>query len=368
MNQINVTKPSLPDIKEVKKILDELWQSRWLTNNGKFHQEFEKKLADFLGTEHLALCANGTLALVIALQALRITGEVITTPYSFVATTHSLHWNGIKPVFVDTEKNSFNLDPNKIEASITPRTTAVLPVHVYGYPCNVDEIQRIADIYGLKIIYDAAHAFNVRLNGIPIVNFGDMTILSFHSTKIFHTFEGGAIICKDEKTKQRIDFLKNFGFADEVTVVGPGINAKMNEFQAGLGLLQLKEFDQNKEKRRQLFFRYCDMLKNIKGINFFQPLEGLDYNYAYFPILVNEDKYGMSRDDLYQKLKDIGIYARRYFYPLISNFPTYRGLESTQSSNLINATQKSEQVLCIPLYSELAFDEQDRVIKVITNK
>ena len=322
--KIYVTRPSLPPLEEFMEYLKDIWESKNLTNNGKYHELFEKELADFLGVKYISLFTNGTLALITALQTLRITGEVITTPYSFVASTHALHWNGITPVFVDIDPVYCNLDPSKIEAAITPKTTAILPVHVYGNPCRVNEIDMIADTYGLKVLYDASHAFNVQLGGTSILNFGDLSVLSFHATKVFTTFEGGAIICHDEKTKKRIDFLKNFGFADEVTVVGPGINAKMNEFQAALGLLQLKYIDEYISKRKKIAQTYNEELSGIEGIRMLEEIESVKHNYAYFPIFIDEEKYGLSRDSLYNLLKRNNIYARRYFYPLISQFPTYR--------------------------------------------
>lgn len=364
-NNIYVTQPSLPPLEEFIPYLEEIWETKWLTNQGKFHLQFEKELAEFLGVKYVSLFANGTLALINALQVLRISGEVITTPYSFVATTHALHWNGIKPVFVDIEPTYCNLDPEKIEAAITPKTTAILPVHVYGNPCDVNKIQEIADIYGLRVIYDAAHAFGVDINGESVLNFGDLSVLSFHATKTFTTFEGGVIICHDEKTKKRIDFLKNFGFADEVTVVAPGINAKMSEFQAALGLLQLKYFDEYINKRKKITEIYKNELKGIKGIRFLNDTNGVKHNYAYFPILVDEKEYGMKRDELYEKLKEHNIYCRRYFYPLISQFPVYRGLNSANSSNLIVAGDITKKVICLPIYPKLSQKSIKKIISVL---
>jgi len=313
------------------------------------------------------LFANGTLALVTALQALRITGEVITTPFSFVATAHSLLWNGIKPVFVDIHPETFNLDPEKIEAAITPHTTAIMPVHVYGKPCDVEKIQKIADIYGLKVIYDAAHAFGVRYKGESLLMHGDLSTLSFHATKVFNTFEGGAIICPDAKTKKRIDDLKNFGFADEVTVVAPGINAKMNEVQAAFGLLQLKHIDKAIDRRREIDNLYREALSSVSGISY--PLLPADtiYNHAYFPILI-EKNYPLSRDELNDKLRQQGIFARRYFYPLISEFPMYRGLPSAAHSNLTIARKVADQVLCLPIYPDLENESITRITSIIKGK
>jgi len=345
---IYVTQPYLPPLKEFIPYLKDIWDSRWLTNMGKYHQRFEKELAGYLGVKYVCLFANGTLALMTALQALKITGEVITTPFSFVATTHALYWNRIKPVFCDIEPEYCNLDPDKIEALITPKTTAILPVHVYGNPCQVKKIAKIADKYGLKVIYDACHAFGVKINGRSICNFGDLSVLSFHATKVFTTFEGGAIICHDKKMKQRIDFLKNFGFADEVTVVGPGFNAKMNEFQAALGFLQLKYIEKNIIKRKKIANIYRQKLSKIKGIKFFNDIPGTKHNYAYFPIFIDE-KYGISRDAIFNIFRIKNIYVRRYFYPLISQFPTYRYSLSSSNKELPVASRITKQVLCLPI-------------------
>jgi len=362
--QIYVTQPFLPPLEEFQPYLEQIWKNKWLTNNGPFHQELEKKLADYLGVKHIALFANGTLALVTALQALRITGEVITTPFSFVATAHSLLWNGIKPVFVDVDPETCNLDPEKVEAAITPHTTAIMPVHVYGKPCGVEEIQKIADIYGLKVIYDAAHAFGVKYKGESLLKHGDLSVLSFHATKVFNTFEGGAIICPDAKMKARIDDLKNFGFHDEVTVVAPGINAKMNELQAAFGLLQLKHIDKAMDRRREIDDLYRKELSSVSGI-FCPPLpKDTIYNYAYFPILI-EKEYPLSRDELNDKLRQHGVFPRRYFYPLISEFPMYRGLPSAAKSNLPVASKLADQVLCLPIYPALKSEDQQRIIEVI---
>ena len=364
-NRIYVTRPSLPPLEEFLPYLEQIWENKWLTNNGPFHQEFEHALQDYLGVKYVSLFANGTLALITALQVLRITGEVITTPFSFVATTHALHWNGIKPVFCDIEPEYMTLDAEKIEAAITPKTTAILPVHVYGNPCNVKRIQEIADIYGLKVIYDAAHAFGVRIGNESILNFGDLSILSFHATKIFNTFEGGAIICNDEKTKKRIDYLKNFGFADETTVVAPGINSKMNEFQAALGLLQIKHHEENREKAGAVAAYYHEQLSGIKGISFLREIPDIRHNYAYFPILVEPEEYGLTRDQLYEKMKQKNIFARRYFYPLISHFSTYRSLDSAARNNLPTAEKIAERVLCMPIYPALSSKEMGRVIQIV---
>ena len=363
-NLITVTSPLLPDLAELEKLLEDIWQRKWLTNNGYYHKELEKALAEYLKVPYISLFTNGTLPLITALQALRITGEVITTPYSFVATTHSLWWNGIKPVFVDVEERTGNIDPEKIEAAITPRTTAIMPVHVYGTPCNTYKIQQIADKYGLKVIYDAAHAFGVTVNGKSVLEAGDMSTLSFHATKVYNTVEGGALICHDEATKKRIDYLKNFGFADEVTVVAPGINSKMDEIRAAYGLLNLKQVDKAIEARKTIAAQYRAGLQNIKGIRFLSDIDGVKHNYAYFPVFIDEQEYGLSRDELYNKLKENNIFARRYFYPLISNFPIYRGLESAVPANLPVATKLAEQVLCLPMYADLVDYEIDRVLEL----
>ncbi|GAB1370437.1 DegT/DnrJ/EryC1/StrS family aminotransferase [Candidatus Kapaibacterium sp.] len=364
---IFVTQPYLPPLDEFYPFLEKIWGNKWLTNNGEYHKEFEKALCEYLGVNHISLFANGTLAIITALQAMRITGEVITTPFSFVATTHSLWWNGIKPVFVDIDPVSYNIDPNKIEAAITPKTTAILPVHVYGKPCNTEKIQEIADIYGLKVIYDACHAFGVEKNGQSILNFGNMSILSFHATKVFTTFEGGAIVCNDESTKKRIDFLKNFGFADETTVVAPGINAKMNEFQAAFGLLQLNHIDKAIRMRQDVAEIYNEKLKNCVGVTLPAEVPGLRHTYPYYPILVNKEKFGLSRNQLFEKLKESNVFTRRYFYPLISQFPAYRGLESSKPDNLPVATSIAEEVLCLPMYPNLSVDEINLICNLITN-
>lgn len=364
---VYVTQPALPPLEEFVEYLKQIWDSKTLTNNGPFHVEFERELAEYLGVKYISLFSNGTLALITALQALKITGEVITTPYSFVATTHSLWWNNIKPVFVDIEPEHFNLDPEKIEAAITPQTTAIMPVHVYGNPCKVEAIQKIADTYGLKVIYDAAHAFGVKINGNSVLRFGDLSVMSFHATKVFNTIEGGAIVCHDKKMKQRIDYLKNFGFADEVTVVAPGINAKMNELQAAYGLLQLKYVDGYIAKRKEHASLYRKKLIGIPGIRFLIDMEGVNHGYPYFPILIDEKIYGHSRDTTYEKLKLNNIYGRRYFYPLISQFPTYRALPSAKPGNLSVAEEIATQVICLPLYPDLEIKTINTIVNIIRN-
>jgi dTDP-4-amino-4,6-dideoxygalactose transaminase len=361
---IYVTQPYLPPLAEFIPYLEKIWDNKILTNGGPFHQQLEKELCDYLGVKHICLFTNGTIALVTALQALRITGEVITTPYSFVATAHSLLWNGIKPVFVDVDPDTLNLDPAKIEAAITPHTTAIMPVHCYGHPCDVDAIQKIADNYNLKVIYDAAHAFGVQCHCGSVLNHGDLSVLSFHATKVFNTFEGGAIICPDEKTKTRIDQLKNFGHVGELTVVAPGINGKMSEINAAFGLLQLKHIDLALAKRKAIDAAYRKQIKDIKGINCLSDAGERVANYSYFPILVR-DSYSLSRDGLYQKLKDNGVHPRRYFYPLISEFPMYRGLPSAHRENLPVATASAQQVLCLPIYPDLEMSSVEEIASII---
>jgi dTDP-4-amino-4,6-dideoxygalactose transaminase len=361
---IYVTQPFLPPLEEFIPYLEQIWTNKILTNGGPFHQQLEKALCEYLEVKHLALFSNGTLGLVTALQALRVTGEVITTPYSFVATAHSLLWNGIKPIFVDVDPSTLNLDPAKIEAAITPHTTAIMPVHCYGHPCDVDAIQKIADNYNLKVIYDAAHAFAVQDSGGSVLRHGDLSVLSFHATKAFNTFEGGAIVCPDAKTKQRIDQLKNFGFVDESTVVAPGINGKMSEINAAFGLLQLQHIDAALAQRRGIDAAYREGLRHVPGIRCLQDAGEQVANYSYFPILVEAD-YPLARDELYQKLKDNNIHARRYFYPLISDFPMYRGMPSANGENLPAATAAAQKVLCLPIYPGLTPEDLQRVINTV---
>ncbi len=365
MENIYVTSPSLPPLEEYQEYLASIWQSKKLTNYGPFHEKLEAELSQKLGVEHLMLTSNGTLALVIALQEMRITGEVITTPFSFAATTHALHWNGIKPVFSDIDPQTYNLDPAKIEAAITPRTTAILPVHVYGTPCDMEAIGKIADTYGLKVLYDAAHAFGVEKDGQSILNFGDMSVLSFHATKAYNTVEGGAIVCKDAKTKQRLRYLQNFGIADELTIVAPGINAKMNEFQAAFGLLQLKYVDGEIDKREKVWNLYDSLLDGVPGITRPARVPRVRANYSYYPVLVDGEAFGTDRDGLYQRLKEDKIFARRYFYPLISEFPTYRGLPSADRANLPNAHRVADRVLCLPIFADLSPEAVQLIVGII---
>ena len=364
-DRITVTSPLLPDLDEFHSMLKEIWDSKWITNNGQFHKQLEAALCEYLKVPYVSLFTNGTLPLLTALQALRITGEVITTPYSFVATTHSIWWNGCKPVFVDIEESTCGMDPERIEAAITPKTTAIMPVHCYGKPVNMEAIQAIADKYGLKVIYDAAHAFGVEVNGKSVLMQGDMATLSFHATKVFNTLEGGALVVHDEKTKQRIDYLKNFGFAGETEVVAPGINSKMDEVRAAYGLLNLRQVDEAIEKRRQVAIRYREALRNVPGIRFFDDMLGVMHNYSYFPIFVNAKEYGMTRDELYFKMKEQGILGRRYFYPLISTFSTYRGLPSAAPENLPVATKIANEVICLPMHHELSQEDLNRIIDLI---
>lgn len=363
--QITVTSPLLPDLDEFHEMLREVWESKWITNNGTFHKRLEAALCEYLQVPYISLFTNGTLPLITALQALRITGEVITTPYSFVATTHALWWNGIKPVFVDIDPATGDIDPDKIESAITPKTTAIMPVHVYGKPCRTAEIKKIADKYGLKVIYDAAHAFGVEVDGRSILNEGDMSTLSFHATKVYNTIEGGALVMHDAETKKRIDYLKNFGFADEVTVVAPGINSKMDEVRSAYGLLNLRQVDKAIEARHRAAVRYREALKDVDGITYFEDMPGVRHNYSYFPIFIDAESYGMTRDELYFKMKSQNVLGRRYFYPLISTFSTYRGLESARPENLPNAHRMADSVLCLPMHHALNDKDVDRVLNLV---
>lgn len=363
--QITVTAPLLPDLEEFNHLLKEIWDSKWITNNGSFHQRLESALCEYLKVPYISLFTNGTLPLLTALQALRITGEVITTPYSFVATTHSIWWNGCKPVFVDIDPATGNIDPDKIEAAITPRTTAIMPVHVYGKPCDTAKIKKIADKYGLKVIYDAAHAFGVEVDGKSILNEGDMSTLSFHATKVYNTLEGGALVMHDAEMKKRIDQLKNFGFTGEITVEAPGINSKVDEVRAAYGLLNLKLVDSAIEARHQAAIRYRNDLRNVEGITYMEDMPGVKHNYSYFPIFIDAEKFGMTRDELYMKMKENNVLSRRYFYPLISEFDTYKGLPSSGRENLPNAHKVADSVLCLPMHHELSEEDLNRIINLI---
>lgn len=362
---ITVTSPLLPSLDDFLPYLQDIWNRKWLTNNGYYHQELEKALCEYLKVPYLSLFTNGTLPLICALQVLRITGEVITSPYSFVATTHSLWWNGIKPVFVDIDPDTCNLDPDKIEALITPRTTAIMPIHVYGKPCDTDRIQGIADKYGLKVIYDAAHAFGVEVNGKSILEAGDISTLSFHATKVYNTVEGGALICRDAQTKKRIDYLKNFGFAGETTVIAPGINGKMDEVRSAFGVLNLKQVDKAIEARRRIAVQYREVLQEVKGMRVMEDIPSVRHNYSYFPIFIDADKYGMTRDELYFKMKEQNVFGRRYFYPLISEFNTYRGLPSSNPEDLPQAHKIANSVICLPIHHALDDEDVERVLDCI---
>ena len=362
---ITVTSPLLPPLEEFIPYLEDIWKRKWLTNNGHYHQELEKALCEYLKVPFISLFTNGTLPLICALQVMRITEEVITTPYSFVATTHALWWNGIKPVFVDVDPLTGNMDPEKIEAAITPKTTAIMPVHVYGQPCNIERIQEIADIYGLKVIYDAAHAFGVEKDGYSIINAGDMATLSFHATKVYNTIEGGALVCHDAQTKQRIEYIKNFGFVNETTVVAPGINGKIDEIRSAYGLLGLKYVDDAIQCRHEVATYYREGLKGVAGLRYFDDIAGIKHNYSYFPIFISDHEFGMSRDSLYEKMKSAGIYGRRYFYPLISTFSTYKGLDSASQRNLPVAYKMAEEVICLPMHHEMKQEYVDRIINCI---
>lgn len=365
--KIFVTQPSLPPFEEISDLLADIWEKKWVTNKGEYHKKFEKELAEYLGVKYISLCASGTIALMIALKALNIEGEVITTPFSFVATTHVLSWNNLKPVFVDIEPKSFNIDTAKIESAITPNTSAILPVHVYGNPCNVEEITKIAARHRLKVIYDACHTFGVTLKGSSILNFGDLSVLSFHATKVFNTFEGGAIISHDKETKTKIDRLKNFGFVNETTIDGIGINGKMNEFQAALGLLQLKYVDKYIQKRKSIAFQYRKELADIKGIRFHEDFPGVKHCYPYFPIIVDKDIYGKSRDELYLLFKKKNIRTRRYFYPSINQITAYSNLPSAKPENLPVTNMVSEQILCLPIYEGLKRNQVNLICEITRN-
>jgi len=371
---ITVTSPLLPDLEDFLEMLKEIWERKWITNNGQFHRRLEAALAEYLKVPYISLFTNGTLPLLTALQALNIKGEVITTPYSFVATTHSIWWNGCKPVFVDIDPTTGNIDPEKIEAAITEKTSAIMPVHVYGKPCDTRRIQEIADRHGLKVIYDAAHAFGVEVNGQSILTQGDLSTLSFHATKVFNTIEGGAMVMHDEATKKHIDDLKNFGFHGEVSVVAPGINSKMDEMRAAYGLLNLKQVDAAIAARKEVARQYIEALKNVEGISTFQYIvdsfdnTSLRLNYSYFPIFVDTEKYGMTRDALYEKMKSANVLGRRYFYPLISEFSTYRNLESATPANLPNAHKLADSVICLPLHHAMDLENIQRTIECIINR
>ncbi len=362
---IYVTSPLMPDLEDFHEVLKDIWDREWLTNNGYYHRKFEKKITKYLGVDYLSVFTNGTLPLITAIQALKLSGEVITTPFSFVATTHALWWNGITPVFVDIDPVTCNIDPDRIEAAITPRTTAIMPVHVYGMPCDTKRIQAIADKYGLKVIYDAAHAFGVTVDGRSILLEGDMSTLSFHATKVFNTIEGGALVVGSESTKKRVDYLKNFGFADEVTVVAPGINSKMDEVRAAYGLLNLKLVAKAIARRKEIARQYRDVLSTIPGIRYMDDMPGVAHNYSYFPIFIDEEVLGISRDDLYFRMREEGVFGRRYFYPLISEFIDYKGLPSSDPVNLPVANKIADSVICLPIYADLDDKKLKRVLNTL---
>ena len=363
--QITVTSPLLPNLDEFTELLKEVWASKWITNMGQFHKQLEQALCEYLKVPYISLFTNGTLPLLTALQALRITGEVITTPYSFVATTHSIWWNGCRPVFVDIEESTCGIDPDKIEAAITPKTTAIMPVHCYGKPVNMKAIQEIADKYGLKVIYDAAHAFGVEVNGQSVLSAGDMSTLSFHATKVYNTLEGGALVMKDETTKKRIDYLKNFGFAGETEVVAPGINSKVDEVRCAYGLLNIRQVDEAISKRQKVAKQYREALRTVPGIRFFDDMPDVRHNYSYFPIFVKAEEYGITRDQLYFKMREANVLGRRYFYPLISSFSTYRGLPSAAPENLPVATRLANEVICLPMHHELSDEDINKVLDIV---
>ena len=365
MKRINVTQPFLPPLEEYNEYLKQIWKNKHITNNGLFHQQLEQELCEYLGVKYISLFCNGTIALLLAIKALELKGEIITTPYSFVATAHSIKWNGLTPVFVDIDESTCNMDPDRIEKAITSKTSAILPVHVYGNPCETEKINQIAKKYNLKVIYDAAHAFGVDKNGKSILNEGDLSILSFHATKVFNTFEGGAIVSHSAEMKKKIDDLKNFGFQDQITVEGIGINGKMNEVQTAMGLLQLKYINSAIDKRKKIIEIYRNALEEVDGIQFFNDIEGVKHNYAYFPVFINELEYGKSRDEVYEELKKHNIYGRRYFYPLINQFSAYKSLPSTESENLIVAEKMSNEVICLPVYPDLDHADVEKIIEIL---
>ncbi len=368
-NTITVTSPLLPNLDELNELMQDIWNRKWITNAGHYHELLEAELAKYLGVEYISLFTNGTLPLITALQALGLTkGEVITTPYSFVATSHSIWWNQLTPVFVDIEEDTCGMNPAKIEAAITPNTVAIMPVHCYGKPCKTEQIDAIAKKHGLKVIYDAAHAFGVKINGESILKAGDISTLSFHATKVYNTIEGGALVCHSKEMKGQIDHLKNFGFEDEVTVVAPGINSKMDEVRAAYGLLNLKQVDAAIDARHKVADTYRTALRDVKGIRFFDDMPAVRHNYSYFPIFVDAEQYGMTRDELYEKMKSQGIFGRRYFYPLITAFDPYKDYPSASPENLPVATKIANQVICLPMHHALSEDDVERVLKVLIDR
>ena len=378
-NTITVTSPLLPKLEDLNELLQDIWSRKWITNMGHYHQELEKAIGEYLGVEHISLFTNGTLPLITALQALDIReGEVITSPYSFVATSHAIWWNHLTPVFVDVDPATGNIDPNRIEAAITDKTVAILPVHCYGCPCDVERIDAIAKKHHMKVIYDAAHAFGVRVQareraGASILDFGDISTISFHATKVYNTIEGGALVCHSAEMKRLIDQLKNFGFEDETVVLAPGINSKMDEVRSAYGLLNLQQVDDAIAARKRVAERYTEAIKQIKGIELFPYIEslgaeqGFEWNCAYYPILINEAEYGMSRDELYEKMKLQGVLGRRYFYPLITTFEPYRDFPTADPDNLPIATDLANRVICLPMHHALTNEDVARVVNAIGN-
>lgn len=363
---ITVTSPLLPPLEEFTELLQDIWQRKWLTNNGHYHKLLEEALADYLGVPYLSLFTNGTLPLITALQALNLThGEVITTPYSFVATTHALIWNGLTPVFADVDPVWGNLDPAAVEACITERTVAIMPVHVYGTPCDTAALQHIADKHGLKIIYDAAHAFGVKQNGNSVLQAGDMSTLSFHATKVYNTVEGGALVCHSAEMKRHIDQLRNFGFTGETEVEAAGINSKMDEIRASYGLLNLRQVDAAIAARKGIAESYRAALAHVPGIRCLHDIPGVQHNYAYFPIYIDAAAYGRTRDELYFSLREHGIFARRYFYPVIPDFSIYANSLSAKAAHIPHARALAASVICLPMYTELSGQEMTRIINAI---
>lgn len=362
---VSIIKPLLPDIDEMNEMIELIWKSNQLSNNGPMVKQLEKELSGYLGADHISVFSNGTVALQIAYRALRLSGEVITTPFTFAATIHSLAWNNIKPVFCDIEEDTFNLNPDNIEALITQDTTAILPVHVFGSPCNVEKIQRIADKYGLKVMYDAAHAFGVKVNGKPIASFGDASMFSFHATKVFNTIEGGAVTFNDPNLKERADSLRNFGIRGIDNVVEPGTNGKLNEVQAAVGILLLKKVEAEIDKRKKITNHYRQLLRDIPGITVNEDIAGVTHNYPYLVIRVDKDEYGLTRDEVYEKLKEYNVISRRYFYPLCSNFQCYRDLPSAEVSRLPVANKVADTVLSLPLHGRLQIDDVEKICDII---
>jgi dTDP-4-amino-4,6-dideoxygalactose transaminase len=361
-----VTRPTMPNLDDYARKLEPVWESRWLTNEGQLQVELRDGLCESLGLEHLSLCCNGTVALLIALQAERVNGgEVITTPFTFAATVHALYWNRIRPVFCDIDPVTFNLDPRHIEGLITPETRAILPVHVFGYPCDIDAIEEIAVRHGLAVIYDAAHAMGVGYRGRSLLGYGDLSIASFHGTKLFSTGEGGAVVSSTEARKQRVDLLKNFGITGEESVIGPGMNGKMSEFQAAFGLLQLDGLADEISRRHALTDRYRDRLRDVPGLWFREDLADVQHNYSSFPVLIESDEFGLNRNQLCEYLKRFNVHARKYFYPLCSHFPTYSSLPSSNPEKLPVAERVADRVLCLPLYGTLGEESVDRICSII---